>query len=121
MSDLRSALDDAVLGELRQSVGDDPEFLAELIDDFLADAPVQLESLRRAAGAGDAVLARRAAHTLKGNSRTFGAGQLASICQEAEAAAVADKLDAVLSRLDEIEREWARVSTELVALRDGRA
>ena len=35
MTELRSALDNAVLGELRESVGDDPEFLAELVDDFL--------------------------------------------------------------------------------------
>jgi HPt (histidine-containing phosphotransfer) domain-containing protein len=121
MTELRSALDNAVLGELRESVGDDPEFLAELIDDFLADAPAQLESLREAATLGDATRARRAAHTLKGNSRTFGAGELASICQEAEAAAGADDLDAVLSRVDEIDREWARVRAALVAVRDGRA
>ena len=102
-------------------MGDDPEFLAELIDDFLADAPAQLESLREAATSGDATAARRAAHTLKGNSRTFGAGNLASLCQEAETAAGEGDLDAVLSRLDEIDREWRRVCAELVAWRDGRA
>src|SRR5687767_1921348 len=101
MTDLRSAVDHAVLGELRESVGDDPEFLAELIDDFLADAPAQLEALRHAAIAGDATSAIRAAHTLKGNSRTFGAGELAATCQEAEAAATAGELDAVLARVDE--------------------
>ena len=58
MTELRSALDNAVLGELRESVGDDPEFLAELVDDFLADAPTQLESLREAATSGDATRAR---------------------------------------------------------------
>ena len=102
-------------------MGDDPEFLAELINEFIADAPAQLESLREAATSGDAVRARRAAHTLKGNSRTFGAGELASLCQEAEAAAGAGDLDAVLARLDEIDREWAAVRTELLAFRDGRA
>ena len=85
-----------MLGELRESVGDDPEFLAELVDDFLADAPAQLESLREAATSGDAAGARRAAHTLKGNSRTFGAGELASLCQEAETAAGEGDLAAVL-------------------------
>ena len=39
MTELRSAVDNAVLGELRESVGDDPEFLAELVDDFLAGRP----------------------------------------------------------------------------------
>ena len=121
MTEPGSALDNAVLGELRESVGDDPEFLAELIGDFIADAPAQLESLREAAGSGDAATARRAAHTLKGNSRTFGAGELASLCQEAEAAATAGELDAVLTHVDEIDREWARVRAELVALQDGRA
>ena len=120
MTELRSALDNAVLGELRQSVGDDPEFVAELIDDFLADAPFQLESLREAATSGDAIRATRAAHTLKGHSRTFGAGELASLCMEAEAAAGAGDLDAVLSRLDEIDAEWRRVGAELLVWRDGR-
>src|SRR2546430_8327145 len=105
MTELRSALDNAVLGELRESVGDDPDFLAELIDDFLSDAPSQLESLHGAAISGDATRARRAAHTLKGNSRTFGGNELASLCQDAEAAAGAGDLDAVLSRVDEIDRE----------------
>ena len=54
MTELRSAVDTAVLGELRESVGDDPDFLAELVDDFLQDAPIQLESLREAAASGDA-------------------------------------------------------------------
>jgi HPt (histidine-containing phosphotransfer) domain-containing protein len=121
MTDLRSALDTAVLGELRQSVGDDPEFVAELIDDFLADAPTQLESLREAATSGDAIDARRAAHTLKGNSRTFGAGALATLCQEAEAAAGAGDLGAVLLRIDELDAEWGRVQAELLAFRDDRA
>jgi HPt (histidine-containing phosphotransfer) domain-containing protein len=121
MTELRSALDNAVLGELRVSVGDDPEFLAELIDDFVADAPTQLESLREAATSGDAIGARRAAHTLKGNGRTFGAGELATLCQDAEAAAGAGDLDAVLARVDAIDAEWRRVREELLALRDGRA
>jgi HPt (histidine-containing phosphotransfer) domain-containing protein len=121
MTDPQSALDNAVLNGLRESVGDDPEFLAELVDDFLADAPSQLESLRETATSGDATGARRAAHTLKGNSRTFGATRLASRCQEVEAAAGVGDLDAVLSQVDEIDREWVRVRAELVAVRDGQA
>ena len=121
MTELGNALDNAVLDELRESVGDDPEFLAELIDDFIADAPAQLESLREAATCGDAIGARRAAHTLKGTSRTFGAIDLASLCQGAEAAAGGGDLGAVLLRLDELDGEWGRVRVELVAVRDGQA
>jgi HPt (histidine-containing phosphotransfer) domain-containing protein len=117
---LRSALDMGTLDELRNSVGDDQEFLAELIDDLLADAPAQLDSLREAASSGDATGARRAAHTLKGNSRTFGAEDLAALCQEAEEAAGAGDLEAILTCVGGIEREWDRVRVELVAVRDGR-
>lgn len=120
MTELRSPLDNAVLGELQESVGGDPEFLGELIDDFLADAPAQLESLRGAAASGDATTAERAAHTLKGGSRTFGAGPLGALCRQAEAAAGAGDLDAVLSRVGEIDAEWRRVRAELLAVRDGR-
>ncbi|HEY4824389.1 MAG TPA: Hpt domain-containing protein [Solirubrobacteraceae bacterium] len=108
---MTSALDEAVMARLLQSVGGDPEFLAELIGDYVTDAPAQLESLRLTAASGDAVGARRAAHTLKGNARTFGAVQLASLCEETEAAAAAGHLDIVLARVEAIEQEWARVQT----------
>jgi HPt (histidine-containing phosphotransfer) domain-containing protein len=121
MTGVGSGVDTGTLDDLRDSVGGDREFLAELIDEFLDDAPRQLGSLRACAASGDAAGARRAAHTLKGNSRTFGAAELASLCQEAEAAAGAGDLDAVLARVDGIDGEWARVRTELLALRDGRA
>jgi len=112
-------VDRAVLHELRESVGDDPGFVAELIDEFVAAAPGHLETLREAAAAGDVTTAQRAAHTLKGNGRTFGAGKLAALCQEAETAAGAGDLEAVLARIDQIAQEWAQVSAELVAYRDG--
>ena len=121
VTELRSALDMQALGELRDSVGGDAAFLAELIDELLEDAPTQLESLRDAAETGDAIGARRAAHTLKGSSRTFGAVELAALCQEAERAAEAGELAGVLSGIDGIAAEWARVRTELLAFRDGRA
>ena len=110
-----------MLDELRSSVGGDQEFFVELVGDFLADAPALLETLRAAASSGDADAARRAAHTLKGTSRTFGAAELAALCQAAEAEAGAGDLDSVRTRLDGIEVEWDRVRSELVALRDGRA
>jgi HPt (histidine-containing phosphotransfer) domain-containing protein len=119
MGDERGTLDVGTLADLRDSVGGDSEFLAELIDELLADAPGQLATLRDAATSGDAEAARRAAHTLKGNGRTFGATALASLCQEAEAAATNGDIDAVLARVDEIAAEWERARAELVAWRNG--
>ena len=102
-------------------MGGDAAFIAELIGDFLEEAPAQLQSLGEAARSGDAEAARRAAHTLKGNSRTFGADELASLCQQAEGEAKAGDLDAVLARLDGIDGEWQRVRAELLVVRDGPA
>jgi HPt (histidine-containing phosphotransfer) domain-containing protein len=112
-------LDNRRLDDLRESVGGDRAFLSELIDEFLEDAPRQLGTLREAAAAGDGERARRAAHTLKGNGRTFGAAELMLLCQEAEAAAANGDLDAVRFRLAAIDEAWEQVQAALVAARDG--
>jgi HPt (histidine-containing phosphotransfer) domain-containing protein len=111
-------LDTRTLDELRASVGDDPAFVAELIDEFIGEAPRQLQTLREAAATSEAETARRAAHTLKGNARTFGAEGLASLSLEAETAAAAGDLETVRQRLDSIEAEWSRVREALLAKRD---
>lgn len=115
---MADVLDRQVLDALSDSVGGDREFFAELIDELLADAPRQLQALRDAATAGDAETTRRAAHTLKGNGRTFGAAELASLCQEVEAAAANGDLGVALSRSAEISEAWERVRAALVAERD---
>ena len=112
-------LDRRVLDDLRESVGGDQAFVAELIDELLADAPRQIATLREAVAGGDGETTRRAAHTLKGNGRTFGATQLASLCQELEAAAANGELGAASQQVAEISDEWERVRVALVAERDG--
>ena len=116
---MTDVLDRRVLEGLSDSVGGDREFYVELIDEFLVDAPRQLQTLRDGAIAGDAETTRRAAHTLKGNGRTFGATELASLFQEVEAAAANGDLDPALSRSAEISDAWERVRAALVAERDG--
>jgi HPt (histidine-containing phosphotransfer) domain-containing protein len=112
-------LDRRVLDDLRASVGNDDAFFAELVDELLADAPGQLETLRTATSTGDAESARRAAHTLKGNGRTFGATRLAALGQEAEAAAAGGDLEAVRAGLGDLEAAWGEAQSALVAARDG--
>ena len=116
MSELQTTLDLQALSDLQASVGGDEEFLGELIDDFLGDAPNLLEDLRQAVAAGDAETVRRAA---QGNGRTFGAREFADLCQQAEAGAGAGNLELVLGRMDEIGEEWERVRSQLVEFRGG--
>jgi HPt (histidine-containing phosphotransfer) domain-containing protein len=107
-------LDPRVLADLRASVGDDEAFFAELVDELLADVPRQLATLREAASSGDAETARRAAHTLKGNGRTFGADELAALGLDIETAAAAGDLATVQTRLDAIDEAWVRTRAALV-------
>jgi HPt (histidine-containing phosphotransfer) domain-containing protein len=107
-------LDPTVLDDLRASVGGDEAFFAELVDELFADAPRQLAALREAASSGDAEGAHRAAHTLKGNARTFGAEELAALGLELETAAADGDLATVLNRLDAMDEAWVRTRAALV-------
>ena len=54
------------------SVQGDEDLLREIIEAFLEEAPKQVAALDQGMAAGDAVVVRRAAHTIKGASRYFG-------------------------------------------------
>ncbi len=77
-------LDPAALENLREMVGGDTEFVAELITTFLEEAPQMLADMRQGQESGDVVVLRRAAHSLKSNSAEFGAQTLYALCQEIE-------------------------------------
>lgn len=64
-------IDHATLNELRDTVG--AEFVIELVDTFLEEAPAMIAELRATLAAGEAEAFRRAAHSLKTNANTFGA------------------------------------------------
>jgi histidine phosphotransfer protein HptB len=95
---LHDALDISALQALRESTGDDSEFLAELVTTFLDESPGQLAELEHAAAAGNADDLRRGAHTLKSNGATFGIVRLTEVCRELESRAG----DGNLSGADEL-------------------
>lgn len=100
-------LDPAALEGLREIGGDD--FVADLVDTFLADAPPLLAALRGA----DADEVRRAAHTLKSNGATFGATRFSELCRELEEQARSGDLSGVAELATRIEAEYALVAEEL--------
>jgi HPt (histidine-containing phosphotransfer) domain-containing protein len=75
-------IDSAVFNELRDTAG--PEFVTELVDTFLEEAPRMLADLKSARDAADAERFRRAAHSIKSNAATFGAAELASLARAIE-------------------------------------
>jgi HPt (histidine-containing phosphotransfer) domain-containing protein len=101
------AIDDATFGELQESAGAD--FVIELVQTFLEEAPAMLQALRESLAAGDAEVFRRTAHSLKSNSLTFGALALGAHARTLEL----DGLPAAPEALPALEKEWERVATDL--------
>jgi HPt (histidine-containing phosphotransfer) domain-containing protein len=110
-----AALDDAVLAKLRADVGED--FIGELIDAFLEDAPELIASMKTALAQNDVEAFRRAAHSLKSNSMTFGANELAETAKGLEEAGKSGNLAGVEERLAFVETEFDRVRRALEAQR----
>jgi len=108
-----AALDDTVLAKLRADVGED--FIGELIDAFLEDAPELIAGMKTALAHNDVEAFRRAAHSLKSNSMTFGANELAETARALEETGKSGNLAGVDDRLAFVEQEFERVRQELRA------
>ena len=108
-------LEASALDSLRALGGDD--FLAEVIDEFLADAPKLLTTLRGALEGNDADELQRAAHTLKSNGTTFGAGDFSERCRELEERAKNGELTGASELINGIEREYGQLHEALGAIR----
>ncbi len=109
-------LDTAALDNLRETVGGDEEFLAELVETFLEDAPQMLVDMRQAVESGDAPGLRLAAHSLKSNSADFGAMSLNALCKELEIMGKDNQLDGALPLIDQAGAAFEAVKPALLAL-----
>ncbi len=112
-------IDPAVFGELRNSTGNDAEFLSLLIDTYLADAIQLVAGIRASLSAGDLDSFRRAAHSLKSNSANLGAMKLSALAKELEMLARAGSLEGAADKLPPLEEAYSLVVAELERLRPG--
>ncbi len=106
-------IDLAVFTELQEAAG--VEFVAELVGTFFEEAPSMLAELRNAQAAGAAEAFRRAAHSLKSNSNTFGATRLGEMARDLELGG----LIGATAPLDALEAEYQRVAAALTELCHG--
>jgi HPt (histidine-containing phosphotransfer) domain-containing protein len=107
-------IDQATFEELKQMSGGD--FINELIDAFLDDAPNMLNNMQLALNEKDVESFRRNAHSLKSNANTFGAVELASLAKELEFMAKENNLN-VGNRLEILKGAFATVAEELKGMR----
>jgi histidine phosphotransfer protein HptB len=113
MSD--ATIDLATFTELKESAGAD--FMEELVQTFLEEAPAMLKELRESLAAGDADTFRRAAHSLKSNGMTFGAVALGAMARDLELGGLPASPQS--SVLDALAQEYERVAVSLKELSHG--
>jgi PAS domain S-box-containing protein len=109
------SLEAAALQSLRDLGG--VEFLIEVVDLFLADAPALVTSLRSSLERQDTKELRRVAHTLKSNGSTLGATVFAKLCRTVEQDAKDGRLGGVSLLVDQIEHEYRTLQETLASLR----
>ena len=108
-------IDLVAFAQLQESAG--AEFVGELIDTFLEEAPTMLDELRDALAARDAERFRRGAHSLKSNGNTFGAFALGALAREIELKGLSSDPEADIAALDALTSEYSRAAVALKALR----
>lgn len=109
-----STIDKTTFNELKQISGGD--FINELIDAFLDDAPSMIQNMRTALGTKDVESFRRNAHSLKSNANTFGAIELGALAKELEFMAKEKNLE-IGNRLEVLNEEFGKVAEELKGMR----
>ena len=107
-------IDPATFNELKQMSGGD--FINELIDAFLDDAPNMIQNMQTALDANDVESFRRNAHSLKSNANTFGAMELGILAKELEIMAKENNLN-VGNRLAVLNEMFGKVAEELQGMR----
>ena len=106
-------IDTQTFAELQDNAGSD--FVVELVDTFAEEAPLLLAELRSSFASGAADTFRRAAHSLKSNSNTFGASALAEMARSLELGG----LPATGEPIDALSQELVRSVDALKALARG--
>jgi histidine phosphotransfer protein HptB len=109
-----SVIDKATFEELKQISGAD--FINELIDAFLDDAPNMISQMETAVANQDSVSFRRNAHSLKSNANTFGATDLGALARELEMMGRENNLD-IGNRLESLKESLENVAEELQGMR----
>ncbi|CAA0109060.1 Uncharacterised protein [BD1-7 clade bacterium] len=103
-------VDDLALKELRAIMGEDFQLL---VDTFVQDSQVRIESIRQAIEELDAEALRVAAHSFKGSALNLSAGKLTELCRQLEQKGRDGTLDGTAQILMDIQTEYDAVRAHL--------
>lgn len=113
MTDDAPVLDRSVVDELRDSVGGDEEFIADLVSTYVSEGDSHFAAMQAAADASDAASIVRPAHTLKSSSAALGAMRLAAIAREIEMAGRDGVADGLAERVAAARDAWDETLREM--------
>jgi len=92
------------------------DFINELIDAFLDEAPTMIQNMYAALDEKDVESFRRNAHSLKSNANTFGATELGTLARELELMSRENNLE-VGNKLEILKQTFDKVADELKGMR----
>jgi PAS domain S-box-containing protein len=111
---LKAAVDTQVLQALLSHMGGNASvFLAQLIDIYLEETPLLLQTLATSVVQEDTAVIIQATHTLKSSSASLGAMSLSELCQELEAIAGSGAIAKAQELFTRLASEFERVKTAL--------
>jgi histidine phosphotransfer protein HptB len=113
----QTTIDLDTFNDLKDAAG--AEFVGELIGTFFEETPAILAELRRANIARDADGFRRAAHSVKANSLTFGALALGAAARKLELDGMSADLAADARAVESLVASYADAAAALEGLRHG--
>ncbi len=112
-------LDARIMASLRDlQEEDEPNFLSEIIDTFLDDAPKRLAAIEEAITLGDSEQLHRLAHGFKGASSSLGALSFSSVCGALEAAGRSGSIPEAKHLFSVLRQDYEKVRVALVQERD---
>ena len=110
---MKSGID---LDILRRVVGNDPEFLREVLEDFVCHAQSEIDAIRAAFVSQDSEQIKIPTHRLKGSASLMGACQVVNACTQLEAAAGANDWPMIHQLMPRLGRLMQDIKTSANAL-----
>ena len=108
------AIDTSVLQAFRATMGSDAtQFLVQLIELYLEDAPSLLAAMDKALTQTNAAQLQSAAHTLKSSSASLGAMNLSKLCEQLEMLGHTGTTAGAREIITRVESEYERVKSAL--------
>ncbi len=110
----QTPLDPEVIEALRELADEeDPDFLKDLLLEYITSTHCSLEDLSQAINSEDEVTVVKTAHTLKGASGNIGAPRIATLFRQLEELGKKDELSEAAALMSSIADEFQIVKSEI--------